>query len=148
MQDYLNESYKESRNYDLLAFWSDVCRDSCVRDLLLYPPSDGAMSAFFAVGNRNKESLTKVGSLRTARDRFDYVRRKAIDETSRRIGDEDELFAVGRLSGTQELAGQRVLQIATIIRNLSFEDDNSPILAKNLTCLRCVNFNFLISGAL
>jgi hypothetical protein len=136
LQDYLNETYKDSRNYDLLAFWNDVCRDGCVRDLLLYPPAEGAMSAFFAVPTRNKDYPIKPGPLRTARDRLDYVRRRAIDETSRRIDDDDEVFAVGRLSGTQELAGQRVLQIATIVRNLSFEDDNMPILAKNLTCLR------------
>ncbi len=94
------------------------------------------MSAFFAVPTRNKDYPIKPGPQRTARDRLDYVRRRAIDETSRRIDDDDEVFAVGRLSGTQELAGQRVLQIATIVRNLSFEDDNMPILAKNLTCLR------------
>ena len=56
---------------------------------------------------------------------------------------DDELFASGRGNGTKELTGQRVLQVATVIRNLSFEEDNSPVLAKNLTCLRfvllCVN---------
>ena len=54
-----------------------------------------------------------------------------------------ELFAVGRGEGTREPTGQRVLQIATIIRNISFEEDNVPVLAKNLTLLRfillCVN---------
>ena len=56
---------------------------------------------------------------------------------------DDELFSSGRGNGTKELTGQRVLQVATVIRNLSFEEDNSPVLAKNLTCLRfvllCVN---------
>ena len=56
---------------------------------------------------------------------------------------DDELFASGRGNGTKELTGQRVLQVATVIRNLSFEEDNSPVLAKNLPCLRffllCVN---------
>ena len=47
-----------------------------------------------------------------------------------------ELFACGRKNGIQESAGQRILQIATIIRNLSFEEDNAVILSKNLTCLR------------
>ena len=50
--------------------------------------------------------------------------------------DESGIFSSGRKGGTHELAGQRVLQIATIIRNLSFEEDNVPVLAKNLTCLR------------
>ena len=50
--------------------------------------------------------------------------------------DDSGIFASGRKGGTHELAGQRVLQIATIIRNLSFEEDNVHVLAKNLTCLR------------
>jgi AT-rich interactive domain-containing protein 2 len=41
-----------------------------------------------------------------------------------------ELFAVGRGSGTGELTGQRILQIATILRNLSFEEDNVSLLGK------------------
>ena len=32
---------------------------------------------------------------------------------------DDELFASGRGNGTKELTGQRVLQVATVIRNLS-----------------------------
>merc|ERR1719464_1183243 len=48
----------------------------------------------------------------------------------------DEMFSSGRNSGTHETVGQRVLQVATIIRNLSFEEDNVPVLAKNLACLR------------
>ena len=126
----------------MLAFWNDVCRDACVRDLLLSPPTEGAMSAFFTLSSRGKDVPSKAGALRNARERLDYVRRRAVEEMSRRIDDEDELFAVGRLNGTQELAGQRVLQIATIIRNLSFEDDNTGLLAKNLTCLRFVDIEF------
>ena len=56
-----------------------------------------------------------------------------------RVNDDEEnseLFACGTKTGTQESAGQRILQIATIIRNLSFEEDNAVILSKNLTCLR------------
>jgi hypothetical protein len=136
LQDYVNDNYKDSRNYDLLAFWNDVCRDSCIRDLLMSPPGEGTMSAFFSLPSRSKDNPAKAGSLRTSADRLEHVRRQAIEEMSRRHDNEDELFVVGRLSGTQELAGQRVLQIATIVRNLSFEEDNTSILAKNLTCLR------------
>ena len=72
--------------------------------------------------------------------RIAALRKKA--EAELEDGD-DELFASGRGNGTKELTGQRILQVATVIRNLSFEEDNSPVLAKNLTCLRfvllCVN---------
>merc|ERR1719195_2183907 len=77
----------------------------------------------------------------TGRERIAAMKARAVAELE--DIDDDELFCTGRQNGTKELTGQRVLQVATIIRNLSFEDDNSPVLAKNLTCLRfvllCVN---------
>lgn len=63
-------------------------------------------------------------------------REVAAEQTRADAADATELFAVGRSSGTRELTGQRVLQIATIVRNLSFEEDNALVLARNLTCLR------------
>lgn len=42
-----------------------------------------------------------------------------------------EFFCLGRGLGTQDYVGQRVLQIATILRNLSFIDENVPSLVKN-----------------
>lgn len=47
-----------------------------------------------------------------------------------------ELFCLGRCLGTQDYVGQRVLQIATILRNLSFIDENVPTLVKNTTFVR------------
>ncbi|KAJ1529921.1 hypothetical protein ONE63_006650 [Megalurothrips usitatus] len=47
-----------------------------------------------------------------------------------------ELFCLGRSMGTQDYLGQRVIQVATILRNLSFGDENQHILATNPTFLR------------
>lgn len=47
-----------------------------------------------------------------------------------------ELFCIGRTLGTQEYVGQRVLQVATILRNLSFIEENVPVLVKNKTFVR------------
>lgn len=47
-----------------------------------------------------------------------------------------ELFCLGRTLGTQEYVGQRVLQVATILRNLSFIEENIPVLVKNKTFVR------------
>lgn len=47
-----------------------------------------------------------------------------------------ELFCLGRTLGTQEYVGQRVLQVATILRNLSFIEENVPVLVKNKTFVR------------
>lgn len=47
-----------------------------------------------------------------------------------------EIFCLGRTLGTQDYIGQRVLQIATILRNLSFIEENVPTLLKNDTFVR------------
>lgn len=49
-----------------------------------------------------------------------------------------ELFCLGRNLGTRDYSGQRVLQIATIMRNLSFIEENLPTLLKNKTYMRFV----------
>ena len=72
--------------------------------------------------------------------RLDSLLKQAESDLAEKCFDDDDengaLFACGTKNGTQESAGQRILQIATIIRNLSFEEDNAAILSKNLTCLR------------
>jgi hypothetical protein len=50
--------------------------------------------------------------------------------------DDQDLFCLGRGLGTRDVLGQRVLQIATIMRNLSFEEDNIAVLGKNTTFVR------------
>jgi AT-rich interactive domain-containing protein 2 len=52
--------------------------------------------------------------------------------------DDTELFCVGRTLGTQDPYGQRVLQIASILRNLSFTPENAAILGRNRCFLRFV----------
>jgi AT-rich interactive domain-containing protein 2 len=55
-----------------------------------------------------------------------------------------ELFCLGRSFGTQDYIGQRVLQVATILRNLSFVEDNVVVLARNVPFLR---FLLLCAGS-
>ena len=45
-------------------------------------------------------------------------------------------LSLGRGMGTQDYIGQRVSQVASIIRNLSFFDENVSILGRNLTLIR------------
>ncbi|CAB3363154.1 Hypothetical predicted protein [Cloeon dipterum] len=49
---------------------------------------------------------------------------------------EKDFLCLGRGLGVNEVLGQRVLQIATILRNLSFEEENIPVLSKNASFLR------------
>lgn len=46
------------------------------------------------------------------------------------------LFHPPRTHGIGDMEAQRVLQIAIILRNLSFEEANVKLLAANRTCLR------------
>lgn len=46
------------------------------------------------------------------------------------------LFHPQRNMGTADMEGQRVLQVAIILRNLAFEETNVKHLAVNRTCLR------------
>lgn len=47
-----------------------------------------------------------------------------------------ELFCLGRSLGTRDYIGQRVLQVATILRNLTFIEENISILTNNRTFIR------------
>lgn len=52
--------------------------------------------------------------------------------------DDKDLFCVGRTLGTQDPYGQRVLQIASILRNLSFSPENAAVLGRSRSFLRFV----------
>ncbi|XP_048524869.1 AT-rich interactive domain-containing protein 2 isoform X2 [Dendroctonus ponderosae] len=47
-----------------------------------------------------------------------------------------ELFCLRRTLGTQDYVGQRVLQVATILRNLCFVEDNVSVLTRNSAFIR------------
>uniref|UniRef100_A0A668AV35 AT-rich interactive domain 2 n=1 Tax=Myripristis murdjan TaxID=586833 RepID=A0A668AV35_9TELE len=57
------------------------------------------------------------------------------------------LFHPPRDPGISDMEGQRVLQVAVILRNLSFEEANVKLLAANRTCLRflllCAHCNLI-----
>ncbi|CAH1112236.1 unnamed protein product [Psylliodes chrysocephalus] len=59
------------------------------------------------------------------------------DNFKLKINPEDnELFSIKRALGTQDYVGQRVLQVATILRNLSFIEENVQVLVKNTSFVR------------
>ena len=159
LNEYLNGLYRESRGYDLTQFWIDVCRDKIVRDLMLNPPTlepqhissnkhktstrvqeSKSRKVLDKEGTHNQKSLSPSSSKYYGVRRLESLLKQAESDLSEKSFDENDengdLFACGTKTGTQESAGQRILQIATIIRNLSFEEDNAVILSKNLTCLR------------
>ena len=127
LQEYLNDLYKDARQYDLVGFWQDVCRDFTVKELLLDHSSPSEK------GIHRKSRTPKALVQASGSDRLEALMKRVQTEMGKK---KDEMFSSGRNSGTHETVGQRVLQVATIIRNLSFEEDNVPVLAKNLACLR------------
>ena len=127
LHEYLNDLYKEARQYDLVGFWQDVCRDFTVKELLLDHSSPSEKST--RKSRPPKDLVQASGS-----ERLDALMKRVQTEMGKKK--DDNMFSSGRNTGTHEAAGQRVLQVATIIRNLSFEEDNVPVLAKNLACLR------------
>ncbi|XP_014672975.1 PREDICTED: uncharacterized protein LOC106813343 isoform X2 [Priapulus caudatus] len=48
----------------------------------------------------------------------------------------DELFTLSRNYGVHDTEGQRIEQIVVILRNLSFENGNIPVMACNSSCIR------------
>lgn len=138
--------YQDSRDYDLVRFWRDVCAKDPMRKLLFneeatYLDKEGNEKVVSVAQDPPTEtavttvSMKDILKMESGAERLMAVRRKADTEMGVTSSHSD-VFATGRVSGTQELTGQRILQIATIIRNLSFEEDNAVVLAKNLTCLR------------
>ena len=57
---------------------------------------------------------------------------KLVEDSSSEL----ELFNLGRELGVTDAEGQRILQLAIIIRNLSFEKENCSYLAGNMTVFR------------
>jgi len=130
--------YREVRNLDMNTFWRDVCKDDSIRELLLHPTtSEGSFSAFFKRNEPPKvEAKNQTNAKSNAIERLEEVKAQAFNEVSQLLNEEDELFAVGRMSGPHDILGHRVLQVASIVWNLSFEEYNVQTLAKSLTCLR------------
>jgi hypothetical protein len=63
LQEYLNGLYQESRQYDLVAFWKDVCRDFTVKELLLTPPYSNQKDSNSGAGRlRNKNKSGNFGT--------------------------------------------------------------------------------------
>ncbi|XP_019890083.1 AT-rich interactive domain-containing protein 2 isoform X4 [Ooceraea biroi] len=162
------EVYSRVRNYSINSFWSDVldCQDvidlTNERTFMKKPPS--SLSTFSRRKTLEKEKQSKQGAAAATTEneetttlidvegilpdctRLDPLASHASDDSLRdqnqnsiKFEEEDkDLFCVGRTLGTQDPYGQRVLQIASILRNLSFTSENATVLGHNRCFLRFV----------
>lgn len=115
LREMFNEFYSKVRGNSLEAFWKDLLSDKPDLFYLIY---DDVLN--------NEEGDLK----------------KAIHELPSKELQEYNFFGLGRQLGTQDYIGQRVHQVMTIIRNLSFFEENISILASDKTLIR-----FLVMSA-
>ncbi|XP_016768176.2 AT-rich interactive domain-containing protein 2 isoform X2 [Apis mellifera] len=160
------EVYSRVRNYSINSFWSDVLDSQDVIDLtnertFMKKPTTASPQTFSrrkilerekqnksAASTENGDEAStsmEVDGVMPDCSRLDPIGSHQ-DETLRdqnqnsiKFEEEDkDLFCVGRTLGTQDPYGQRVLQIASILRNLSFTPENAAVLGRNRCFLRFV----------
>ena len=122
-----DEYWAESRKFNLVTFWNDAIPDDHIRKVLLSENCGGSNSS-------QSESSTSGGE-NTSRD---DVQLMDCDEHDTLLDDDysRDLFCLHRNPGVRDAEGQRVLQIATILRNASFEESNTQILGNSRAALR------------
>lgn len=131
LRDLFVEFYSNIRQHPLQAFWSDC---------LANKPSILELSYddYFQSSDEKNMDVVPVrppGRLRPAENEtFE-------DGLNARSSERDDFTAddflnLSRGLGTHDYIGQRVSQVTTIFRNLSFMDENLPTLVKNRTFIR------------
>ncbi|XP_076257329.1 brahma associated protein 170kD isoform X3 [Rhynchophorus ferrugineus] len=155
--------YGDIRKKPIHTFWNDVLESDdfleLTNELKFYP-----LSKKEETNTKPSDTLIKDDSLKFASvltSRTNGSTEKSSHEESITIPDSDaeceivennmtpsnnfqfkadqidsEIFCLRRTLGTQDYIGQRVLQIATILRNLCFIEENLTILTKNSTFIR------------
>ncbi|XP_075234354.1 brahma associated protein 170kD isoform X2 [Lycorma delicatula] len=142
------EQYSKVRGHSMSQFWIDVLED---KDLIVLLDESKYVKkkkcryiGYYDVINDELKKTdgaepkrTSMSSKSTVRNDDDVI--MCDEEAGLRLQPEDkELFCLGRTLGTQDYFGQRVIQIAMILRNLSFTEENVVIMGKDITFLRFI----------
>ncbi|XP_066999629.2 AT-rich interactive domain-containing protein 2 isoform X2 [Anabrus simplex] len=161
LRPLFDEVYSNMRKHSLRQFWLDTVVDSDISELAFETKfvkhNTKELPDLLSLSSVNEsvdvENNISVGSVVEAMD-VDVVEEE-ISEPQDEEGQQNQsrlkfeesdrdLFCLGRTLGTQDYFGQRVLQIATILRNLSFSEENVTVLARNSCFLR---FLLLCAGS-
>lgn len=116
MREMFREFYSNVRGHSHDRFWNDLLVDKPDLTDLLYEDGLTNENVF-----KNAEEMKKLYS----------DKEKLLKELQ-----DYPFLGLGRGLGTQDYIGQRVHQVVSIIRNLSFFDENVSILARNRTLSR------------
>lgn len=109
LREMFHEFYTTIRGHSLESFWKDLLNDKPDLFYLIY---DDLL-------NNEEKDLEKANH----------------DIPSKELK-EFGFLALGRQLGTQDYIGQRIHQVMTIIRNLSFFEENTVILGRDRTLIR------------
>ncbi|XP_055917031.1 AT-rich interactive domain-containing protein 2 isoform X2 [Eupeodes corollae] len=128
MRELFQELYSNVRKHSLQTFWKDLLYDK---------PQILELSFDDFLTEKNIENSDLDGP---ALERIfqDGLNANSDDAYMRSL----DFLSLGPGLGTQEYIGQRIHQVSSIIRNLSFYEENTYVLAKNRTFVR-----FLVMGA-
>ncbi|XP_076811088.1 uncharacterized protein LOC143453970 [Clavelina lepadiformis] len=126
-----NEWNKKTK-HDLIQFWKDTTLDEDVLHNLLLVQLNLSMGDVQMKNKcNNADSTVSLNSLPKTREHPKTW---------------SSLFQCKRSPGVQDYEGQRILQIALVLLNLSFERFNVPLLAKSKAFLRfvflCIHSNY------
>ncbi|CAG0898768.1 unnamed protein product [Cyprideis torosa] len=108
------EYYKETKAHNMIRFWEETIQDTALRSFL--------MSYEGEQGNETEEE----GNAETPFD---------VEEVAEEDGS-TSIFGGARAMGVHDKEGQRVTQVALMLRNASFEKDNAVVMAATPACLR------------
>ncbi|XP_044254837.1 AT-rich interactive domain-containing protein 2 isoform X3 [Tribolium madens] len=125
-------SYSTIRKHPIHNFWSEVLESKEFLDLT------DENSVFIKSEGVDSSESANCGLPKIVEEKCDSDSDCEITDNKRfKITPSDrELFCLERGLGTQDYIGQRVLQVTTILRNLSFIEENVLILLQNKTFLR------------
>lgn len=110
-------------------------------DGLAHHSNEELIRKFFSKESMNKarqnSSSSSVPDESTGDSSNSLLKNYNISSLDLSLVDHDtDFLQIGRGLGTQDFVGQRILQVISIIRNLSFFDENLTVLAKNKTLIR------------
>ncbi|XP_060878635.1 AT-rich interactive domain-containing protein 2 isoform X2 [Metopolophium dirhodum] len=124
---YWDDYYRKVRKWSIKSFWKEVLDEQ----ELLYLTDESRFSARTPKTVQRKDD--ESSSCSDDDDDFGNNKVKLNFDPS-----DDELFGLKRPLGTDDPYGQRVYQVALILRNLTFFEENMKVMGQDLTFLRFV----------
>ncbi|XP_037087884.1 AT-rich interactive domain-containing protein 2-like [Pollicipes pollicipes] len=132
-QKYMLENYSRTKRQNLVAFWRDSLTEKKLLRLLSvhYAPERRPLTGPAGA----HDSALLFSPARAELHQLD-AEVAALAAAGAAADDDDALFCLGTQLGVLERTGHRVLQVAQVLRSLSFEPENAAVMAASAACLR------------